>query len=235
MDKQNILKLMKATAAANGGKPLGTRRFEAEAGVSEYHWSKYWPRYNELVIEAGLEANSKTTAYSRVELLDLLVIKIRQLGRFPTVNERRLLGPAEKTFRTHFGGTASMVNAVREYCQCRADCRDVLDLCPLPQQTDNDITADRSPARPAQPDGSVYLMKSGGYYKIGKTNHVGGRERDLKIQLPEPVKTIHSIITDDSNGIEAYWHRRFAGKRKNGEWFELSKEDVAAFRRRKFM
>jgi Meiotically Up-regulated Gene 113 (MUG113) protein len=64
---------------------------------------------------------------------------------------------------------------------------------------------------------------------------VGCREREITLQMPEGIKIIHEIKTDDPTGIEAYWHKRFDAKRKNGERFDLSREDVSAFRRRKFM
>ena len=83
--------------------------------------------------------------------------------------------------------------------------------------------------------GFVYLIRSGRFYKIGKTNSAGRRERELAIRLPEKAATVHVTRTDDPNGIEAYWHKRFEAKQKNGDWFELAADDVKAFRRRKFM
>ncbi len=116
------------------------------------------------------------------------------------------------------------------YCQEHPGFDDVAGICrPIAEVQDN-------PSGEAEiVFGFVYLMKSGRYYKIGRTNAVGRRERELTIQLPEKASTVHSIRTDDPGGIEAYWHGRFQSKRKNGEGFDLASADIKAFKRRKFM
>ena len=81
--------------------------------------------------------------------------------------------------------------------------------------------------------GYVYLFRSGKFHKIGRSNHHGRRAYEIALQLPEKLEVVHTIETDDAVGIERYWHQRFEGRRRNGEWFQLTKADVAAFKRRR--
>jgi hypothetical protein len=109
---------------------------------------------------------------------------------------------------------------------------DVVDICAPLASTAQELEPGLADAIEI---GFVYLLRSGRFYKIGRSNAAGRRERELAIQLPEKAGMVHVIRTDDPTGIEAYWHRRFESKRMNGEWFQLRAEDLRAFKRRKFM
>jgi hypothetical protein len=108
---------------------------------------------------------------------------------------------------------------------------DVLAVCSEIQQP-REIGSDESEEKDF---GSAYLVKAGRYYKVGRSNAADRREYELASQLPERPKLVHQIRIDDPVGIEEYWHKRFANKRKNGEWFGLSASNAKAFTRRKFM
>jgi hypothetical protein len=75
----------------------------------------------------------------------------------------------------------------------------------------------------------VYLLKGGPHYKIGMSTDPKKRFDQIALQIPFRVTLIHTIETDDGGGIEKYWHKRFANKRTNGEWFRLNDSDVEIF------
>jgi hypothetical protein len=241
MTKTHILDEIRRTAAANGGEPLGVKRFSEETGIRIADWQgKFWARWNDAVREAGFMPNELTRAYDKIDLLVRYAKLAQELGRLPSSNDLRLKGRSDDTFphavtiQKRFKTKAALVAELLAHCRATEGFDDVVRMCEeyVPRKQD---TAEEEKARAETEIGFVYLMKSGRFYKIGMSNSVGRREYELGIQLPEPITTVHAIRTDDPPGIEAYWHNRFAAKRKNGEWFELDAADVAAFKRRKFM
>lgn len=216
------------------------RRFESETGIKEYHWQRHWARFADVQREAGFTPNEKTLPYEKDEILEKLARLTRKLGRVPTERDLRVATanqsdfPQPCTIHSKLGAKRERVRTLIKYCKRQNSHDDVVQICEVFEMSVED--EQRSVASTiGSADGFVYLIKSGRYYKIGKTNSIGRREREIALQMPESIKVIHEIKTDDPAGIEAYWHNRFDAKRKNGEWFDLAPEDISAFRRRKFM
>jgi hypothetical protein len=77
--------------------------------------------------------------------------------------------------------------------------------------------------------GCVYLISAGGFYKIGLTNKLPIRHKQIGAKLPFKSEVVHAIATSDISSLEEYWHQHFAHRRAQGEWFNLSPEDVMEF------
>lgn len=235
LTKERIIAEIQRTAAENGGAPLGQRRFQTETGIVVGSWhGKYWRNWSEAVREAGLEANAASEAYGHEALALALTKLAAKLGRFPTGADIGLEKRADPAFpgKTAFdslGTRAARVEAVRACASACPEYRNVLAILPEPEQTAGDNGATEGV------DGAVYMLKLGKHYKIGKSFRVPQRHREIAIELPEKPDVVHVITTDDPTGIEAYWHKRFADRNTNGEWFALTRDDVQAFKRRRFM
>jgi hypothetical protein len=238
VDKQHIIDEIKRTAAENGGVPLGRQRFETETGIAKRDWyGKRWRQWGDALVEAGFQPNQLAVAYAEPFLLEKLATLIRDLRRFPAGVDFQMRARSDPSFPSYtvfnrLGTQAALRQKVAAFCSDRSDFSDVAAL--VGRVAREQISS----ATTEQNEGSfgyVYLLKSGRFYKIGHTNALGRREYELAIQLPEKATTVHSITTDDPEGIERYWHERFKDRRANGEWFNLSSSDVAAFKRRKFM
>lgn len=241
LTKEEVLSEIRRVAAENGGVAPGKAAFLAATGIRESDWSgRWWTTWSAAVREAGLEPQQLNPRLEDELVLDAAARIVRKYGRFPTAAEIRFECNADPTLPSHntfrrFGGLGGLRTRLRDFATARAH-PDILAALPPPagEEVAENAGLDSDGAH-ALSEGFVYLIKSGRHFKIGKANSVEARHRQIKLQLPEAAEVIHRIKTDDPYGIESYWHRRFAAKRLNGEWFALSAEDVRAFRRRKFM
>lgn len=236
MNRQQIVAEIKCIALDNGGDAPGIQAFERITGVKKSDWYPHiWLRWSDALVEAGYAPNTFQMKTSNEVLIEKYIGLARELGRLPIEGEIRRKARTETSFPSHtafyrFGGKPKLLAALAEYCRRTPGFEDILAVCAEQQNTQARIsTANRREAKVAT--GFVYLMKSGPHYKIGHTSSVGRRESELAIKIPVPPTTVHSIETDDPAGIESYWHRRFADKRGEGEWFTLSPNDVKAFKR----
>ena len=171
----------------------------------------------------GFQPNQLNAARTDEDLLNNLAALVRELGRFPAMAEIKLKARSDPEFPSHntfgrFGGKRALAAQLEKFCRDRGE-NDLAELCAVAAKAEDAEDAEGVPEEATAGElGYVYLMKAGRFYKVGRTNALGRRERELVIQLPEAAKVIHSIKTDDPAGIEEYWHRRFriAARTANG-------------------
>lgn len=237
MTPEEIVCEIQRLARENGGKPLGERLFLANVGLTRSAlWTAGFSCYSDALIASGFSKNQLNSVSQPDVVLASLIDLIRKIGRFPTKGHIKVTRAQDKSFPSYeafltvAGGAFSNLPSVAlQYCQANG-ISDIEHL--LPRSTDRTTPKEKAASRSVA--GYVYLLKHGQHYKIGRSNDTARRRREISLLLPQEPEHIHIIETDDPEGIEAYWHRRFASKRVRGEWFTLTSEDIAAFKRRRY-
>jgi Meiotically up-regulated gene 113 len=234
--RDQIVSKIREIAAANGGTAPGQKTFQNETGISRSAWlGKHWAKWSDAVRDAGLAPQERNRAIPKETIFKGLVEIVRHFGREPSRAEFDLYRnhkiesnlPWYQTLIEIFGSKAAMFGQFNNWLASQDGYNDVKTILPPIVQT-------TSPASAAKNDGFVYLLRSGGNFKVGRGENLERRVKQIQTAMPDKTELIHAIRTDDPAGIEAYWHRRFDEKRANGEWFKLNSTDVAAFKKRKF-
>lgn len=230
--RDQILTEIRRLAEANGGQAPGVRAFETATGITEGTWrGKYWARWSDALAEAGYGANRFQGRSEADYILASFIQAARHYKRLPTFMEIRMYKrqredfPSSKTMQTYFGSKDKLLSNLRTWLEGKTGYDDIVQM--LGPKAKVEATSNVR-------EGLVYLIRSGAHYKVGRSDELERRVKEIRVALPEAATLVHSIRTDDPAGIEGYWHRRFADKRANGEWFKLTNADVAAFKRRKY-
>src|SRR5262249_12309967 len=149
-------------------------------GIKASDWlGVYWARWGDALREAGFAPNHFQLAYDKTELLVKYAQLSQELGRLPSSGDARLKAHIDKTFPSHgtmhrLGTKSEMVKQLLVYCRSHTGYEDVVKLCEAYSPPKPEVSTDDHAATDVT-IGFVYLVKSGRYFKIGRSNATGRR------------------------------------------------------------
>jgi Meiotically up-regulated gene 113 len=243
-------------AEANGGNAPGAELFYSttntkESGWRRKHWND-WNNWGDALEEFGFPRGKFIIGFDRTVILGQLAEFIQSLEppRYPLVDEltrakrRGREIPSQGAIRRQLGDRDMVISSLIEFCEGKEEFSRALEVCksivPVGLTTIHKITQECAEGDTSR--GWVYLIRAQGAYKIGCSRAPYRRAAEIANQSATGAELLHKIETDDPEGIEEYWHRRFSPKRldglnkRSGEWFALTPDDVRAFTlRKKFM
>jgi hypothetical protein len=239
IQKQEILRLIRSIATSSGGTPPGERKFKTETGIGPAQWKfRIWQKWSDALAEAGFAPLEWGKPFDDAVVLEDVLKLAKRLGTFPNSSHLQFEALNNPDFVSYKAvirrwSITELAIALRQFAEQRGETA-IVAAC------DEAITAHSNRVQSKGDDGReepygslayVYLIKYGNDHKIGRTSSIARRSREVQIELPNETMLVHAILTDDPVGVEGYWHRRFADKRGNGEWFKLLPGDIAAFKK----
>ncbi|RWB72944.1 MAG: GIY-YIG nuclease family protein [Mesorhizobium sp.] len=234
--KAEILRQIKRLADEDGSPP-GRARFQNATGIKYHEWrGLIWRTWSDALEEAGFTPKSFTGPIAADVVLTAVIELARQLKRFPNSSDLLFESsnnpefPSAKTIMQRWKMT-ELADAVRALSENLGDSETIAYSVGYLASARSKESVEKDETASNESIGYVYMIRYGKDFKIGRTSSLTRRSRQVQIELPESTDLIHSILTDDPAGIEAYWHRRFASYRGSGEWFRLPKHEVAAFKK----
>lgn len=87
--------------------------------------------------------------------------------------------------------------------------------------------------KPKPENGYLYIIESGGYHKIGQTTNISLRLKQItKTVAPFDAKLVLAVeIRGGAKDCEWHFHSRYADYCVKGEWFDLTRDQLAELKR----
>lgn len=197
------------------------------------------------MIEAGFHPNEWVSAHEEQHVIETFLQVARELGKFPTKDEISIARSKNQnipSFKavTRLGKRSELREKLLKFCSDNSESSDLENLIKS-MSLKEDVPSISKEESEEVTSGYVYLVRAQAAYKIGSTRAPYRRVSEIANQSAKGAELLHLISTDDPEGIEKYWHRRFDEKRitglnkQSGEWFDLSLDEIKAFKRRKTM
>ena len=148
------------------------------------------------------------------------------LALYPTPL-RTMIADREGYTLTHEQAAQLIENIQRFYAHVTPDHIEQLNQ-PIPQPERVKQPKPSPKPKPLPKPGTVYVIKAEktGLYKIGYTINPEQRLKQLQLSSPDILHYVIEIQIGDMVALEKRLHEEYADKRVNGEWFNLTPEDV---------
>lgn len=176
-----ILSEIRRIAASREGQPPGQILFARETGIGEHQWrGKLWARWGDALVEAGFQPNDWTRRLDSDAVLAGVIDACRHFGRLPTSHETELFRKSApstagaQAIRRHFGSRSNLVAALAQRAQDDPKLSDIAAMLPKvdePPSPRPKLERDR--------EGFVYLIRSGDFYKVGRSDDIERRIKEI--------------------------------------------------------
>jgi hypothetical protein len=183
--REEIIEEIRRIATSNNGKPLGLDAFKRLTGIRESDWRGiFWARWNDALLEAGFPPNDMARKTDDEAVFRALVEVMRQVGKFPTVSEYQLFRrnngslPSDRAIYRSRSRRLGVLAGFRDWLSTHPECNDVALYVPQSLRSD---PAEVSNAT----DGFVYLTKSGVHFKVGRSDEIERRVKEIRTALPD--------------------------------------------------
>jgi hypothetical protein len=154
-------------------------RFSKETGIKKSDWlGRFWTKWSDAVAEAGFSPNTFQRPYATEELFGPLMRFVLEIRKFPTGAELAMKARRTPNFPSHGTyekyGRRGLAEALQRYWEENDGPAEVITICEQVLMASPDEVAGANAEPVGEVDyGDVYLVKSGRYFKIGRSNHSG--------------------------------------------------------------